>query len=140
MSLHETVFIRMTRGFKLVAAALAFVLLASGVSAFGTCVRGDAATSPQCCGPHCGMKMKVRPTGFEFQAKAKGAACCKMSPVVPAPASTPQVPSHRWLSTPLFATVEPLESLLPALDKALRAGVPPGKSSPPLATLGILLI
>ena len=129
---------QMTRGFKLVAATLAFVFLVSGLSAFGACLRGNGAALPKCCGPLCPM-MKAPSPGTEFQAKPEGSPCCNISSAKWIPASASQAPEYRWDVAPLLAEVA-FTSALPIPETELRAGVPPDRSSPPLAVLCNFLI
>ncbi len=128
----------MTWSFKLVAAVLAFVFLASGLSAFGVCLRGGAAALPKCCGPLCPM-MKARSAGTEFQAKLEGGPCCNMSSAKLIPAAASQPPGIRLLVAPLLVAVEPFVSALPVPKTELRAGAP-DRGSPPLSVLCSFLI
>jgi hypothetical protein len=129
----------MTRNFKFVAAVLAFVFVASTLSVFGACLRGNAVTMSKCCGPRCPMMMKAQSVGSAFQANSSGAPCCNMSPAKPTSASVLQAPCNRLLVVPVLADA-PFGSALPVPKTELCAGVPPDRSSPPLAVLCSFLI
>jgi hypothetical protein len=129
----------MTQRFKLVAALLAFVFLASGLSAFGACRRVGATALPKCCGPLCPM-MKARAAGTEFRAMPEDSPCCNISSSKQIPASALQAPNNRVLVAPLMVAVEPFASALPVFKTELPAGVPLARSSPPLDLLCIFLI
>lgn len=129
----------MTRNFKLVATILAFVFVASSLSALGACLRGGAVAMPKCCGPLCPM-MKAQSAGTEFQAKPEGGPCCNVSSAKSMPAAASQAPCNRLLVAPLLVSAEPFASALPVPKTELRARVPPDRGSPPLAVLCSFLI
>ncbi len=130
----------MTHGFKLVAAVMAFVLLASGLSVFAACLRGDAATISKCCGPHCSMKMKAHSADIAFQMNPEGTSCCNISSGIPLPTPAPQVPSHRWLGTQILVAVEPNASALLVPKTELCDEASPSKTALPRSVLCIFLI
>jgi len=130
----------MTRGFKFVAAVLAIVFLAGGLSAFVFCPRGDAMAIHKCCGPHCPMVAKAQSAGSGLQVKPEGGPCCKVSPMKPVPASVSLAPGNRSLVAPLLAVVEPFASTLPAPKTESRDEAPPFRSSPPRSALCVFLI
>jgi hypothetical protein len=130
----------MTREFKFGAAFLALVLLTSGLSAFGSCLRGHATAMNKCYGQHCPLMMKTQSAGSEFQAKLAGTSCCKVSSGKPIPESVSLAPIHRPLVAPFLALLEPFASplLVPrtySLDEA-----PPFRGSPTRSALCVFLI
>ncbi len=128
----------MTRSFKLVAAILVFIFLASGLSAFGACLRVGAAALPKCCGPLCPM-INAQSAGTKLQPKRESSPCCNISSTKSIPTSVSQTPGNRFLIAPLIAA-EPFASALPVRKTELRAGVPLDRGSPPRSVLCIFLI
>ena len=132
----------MTYRFKFVAVILAFVLLASGLSAFGTCLRGGSVVTHKCCGPHCQSMVKASSAAdFELHAKAPaGRPCCNISSGKLIPASELQAPGTRLIVAPLTPVVELFVSAFLAVETDLRDGVSLFRSSPPRTVLCTFLI
>ena len=132
--------LQMTRDFKFVATILAFVFLASSLSAFAASLREDPAAMSRCCGPHCPGTMKAVSAGTKPQVKSEGNSCCNGLPRNPVPASATQAPSNRSLAIHLLPATEPLRSAPLSAKTELRDGVPPDGSSPLLAVLCTFLL
>jgi hypothetical protein len=126
----------MPQRFKLVAAVLAFVFLASTLSALGAGLRATT-TQHECCGPRCSMQ--AQPVSAS-QANPASGPCCDISSGKPVPAIVAQVPNNRVLISPLQATAGSVTSKLPIPESESRTEALPFKSSPPRSVLCTFLI
>jgi hypothetical protein len=132
----------MTHRFKFVAVILAFMLLASGLSVFGICLRGESVVTHKCCGPHC-QSMAKAPSAPDIALHSKAATdrpCCNISSGKLIPAPELQAPSTRLIVAPLTPVVELFVSTLLAAETDLRDGVSLFRSSPPRTVLCTFLI
>jgi hypothetical protein len=80
----------MTWRFKLVAAALAIILLAMPMSALTSCWWHMSAVEK--CKPHCPM-MSAHEPSVTIQETPGNSSCCQVSAAKPTPVSIPQAPT-----------------------------------------------
>jgi hypothetical protein len=91
----------MTWRFKLVALALAMILLAMPLSALAACWLH--MTPIEHCTPHCPMmKMSTRAPSVTVQAAPANNSCCRVSAARPIPAFMAQAPSVSGYGAPTF--------------------------------------